>query len=46
MRLAVQKIMSSVMLVLVQAWLFAADSGAAMLYSNGLTWLNGSALPK
>lgn len=42
----VQKILSSVMLVLAPAWLFAADSGAAMLYSNGPAWLNGSTLPK
>jgi len=34
------------MVVIVPAALFAADSGAAMLYSTGTTWLNGSSLPK
>ena len=34
------------MVVIVPAALFAADSGVAMVYSNGNTWLNGSSLPK
>jgi hypothetical protein len=42
----IQKILSCILAVIVPAALFAADSGAAMLYSNGTTWLNGSSLPK
>jgi hypothetical protein len=34
------------MVVIVPAVLFAADSGAAIVYSSGSTWLNGSSLPK
>jgi hypothetical protein len=41
-----QKILSCIMIIIVPAALFAADSGAAMLYSNGTSWLNGSSLPK
>ena len=41
-----QKILSCIMVMVVPASLFAADSAAAMLYSNGTTWLNGSSLPK
>ena len=41
-----QKILSCAMVVIVPAALFAADSGLAMVYSNGNTWLNGSSLPK
>ena len=41
-----RRILSCVMVVIVPAALFAADSGAAMLYSSGSTWLNGSSLPK
>ena len=41
-----QKILSCIMVVGVPATLFAADSAAAMLYSNGTTRLNGSNLPK
>ena len=41
-----QKILSCMMVVIVPAALFAADSGAAMIYSTGNTWLNGSSLPK
>ena len=40
------KILSCIMVVIVPAALLAADSGAAMLYSNGTTWLNGASLPK
>jgi hypothetical protein len=41
-----QKILSCIMAAMVPAALFAADSGLAMVYSNGNTWLNGSSLPK
>jgi len=42
----IQEILTSIMIVVMPAALFGADSGAAMLYSNGPTWLNGSTLPK
>jgi hypothetical protein len=42
----IQKILSCILAVIVPAALFAADSGAAMLYSNGTTWLNGISLLK
>ena len=41
-----QKILSCIMVVMVPAALFAADSGLAMVYSNGTTQLNGFSLPK
>jgi hypothetical protein len=41
-----RKILSCIMLVIVPAALFAADSDLAMLYSNGVTRLNGYDLPK
>lgn len=37
--------MVSCVLLAVPACLFAADSGAAMLYANGAAWLNGSHVP-
>jgi hypothetical protein len=37
---------SCVLLLIVPASLFAADSGAAMLYADGAAWLNGSHVPK
>jgi hypothetical protein len=36
---------SCLLLLLVPAWLFAADSGTAMLYTNGAAWLNGVHVP-
>jgi len=42
---AFRKMVSCVLLLLVPAWLYAADSGAAMLYANGAAWLNGSHVP-
>jgi hypothetical protein len=36
---------SCVLLLIVPASLFAADSGAAMLYADGAAWLNGSHVP-
>jgi len=41
-----QKILSCIMAVMVPAALFAADSGLAIVYSNGTTQLNGISLPK
>jgi hypothetical protein len=42
---ALRKMVSCVLLVIVPASLFAADSGAAMLYATGAAWLNGSHVP-
>jgi hypothetical protein len=42
---AFRKMVSCVLLCIVPASLFAADSGAAMLYANGAAWLNGSHVP-
>jgi|SRR5580704_2533387 hypothetical protein len=42
---SVRRMVSCVLLLMVPASLFAADSGAAMLYANGATWLNGSHVP-
>src|ERR1700726_1800919 len=42
---AFRKMVSCVLLLVVPASLFAADSGAAMLYANGAAWLNGSHVP-
>jgi hypothetical protein len=43
---AFRKMVSCVLLMIVPASLFAADSGAAMLYADGAAWLNGSHVPK
>jgi hypothetical protein len=43
---AFRKLVSCVLLMIVPASLFAADSGAAMLYADGAAWLNGSHIPK
>jgi len=42
---AFREMVSCVLLLIVPASLFAADSGAAMLYANGAAWLNGSHVP-
>jgi hypothetical protein len=42
---AFRRIVSCLLLLIVPASLFAADSGAAMLYVNGAAWLNGSHVP-
>ena len=39
-------VMSGILIAVVPAALFATDISAAMLYSNGTTWLNGSRIPK
>src|ERR1700730_3853497 len=41
-----QKVLSCIMVVVVPAALFAADSSLAMVYSNGTARLNGSSLPR
>lgn len=39
------RMVSCVLLLIVPASLLAADSGAAMLYSSGAAWVNGSHVP-
>jgi ferric-dicitrate binding protein FerR (iron transport regulator) len=41
-----QKVLCCIMVVVLPAALFATDSGAAMLYSNGTARLNGTTLPR
>jgi hypothetical protein len=43
---AFRRMVSCVLLLIVPASLFAADSGAAMLYADGAAWLNGSHVPR
>jgi hypothetical protein len=40
------KLVSGVLLMVFPGALFAADSGAAMLYTNGPAWVNGSHVPR
>lgn len=42
---AFRRMVSCLLLLIVPASLFAADSGAAMLYANGAAWVNGSHVP-
>src|SRR5580704_13579089 len=42
---AFRRVVSCVLLLIVPAALFAADSGAAMLYASGAAWVNGSHVP-
>jgi hypothetical protein len=42
---AFRRIVGCLLLLIVPASLWAADSGAAMLYANGAAWLNGSHVP-
>src|ERR1700691_3448801 len=42
---AFRKMVSCVLVLMVPGSMFAADSGAAMLYANGAAWLNGSHIP-
>jgi hypothetical protein len=44
--LNLRKLVSCALVLLVPASLFAADSAAAMLYTNGTAWLNGATVPK
>jgi len=43
---AVRRVVSCVLVLIVPASLFAADSSAAMLYADGAAWLNGAHVPK
>jgi len=40
------RVVSGLLLLLFPASLFAADSDAAMLYTNGIAWVNGSGVPR
>ena len=41
-----REMVSCVLLLLLPASLFAADSNAAMLYTNGTAWVNGAHVPR
>src|SRR5271168_4552053 len=43
---AFRRMVGCVLLLIVPASLFGADSGAAMLYADGAAWLNGAHVPK
>jgi len=43
---AFRRMVSCVLLLMVPASLFAADTTAAMLYADGAAWVNGSHVPK
>ena len=43
---AFRRMVSCALLLIVPASLFAADTGAAMLYAEGAAWLNGGHIPK
>ena len=45
-RSACRRMVSCVLLFLFPGSLFAADSNAAMLYTNGAAWVNGSHVPR
>jgi hypothetical protein len=45
-RCALGRVVSCALLLLFPASLFAADSEAAMLYTNGNAWVNGSHVPR
>ncbi len=40
-----RRVLGCVMIGIMPAAMFAADTGAAMLYTNGTTWLNGAGIP-
>ena len=43
---ALRGMVSCVLVILLPLSLFAADSGAAMLYTNGSAWVNGAHVPR
>jgi hypothetical protein len=45
-RSALRGLVSCVLVVLFPASMFAADSNAAMLYTNGAAWVNGAHVPR
>jgi hypothetical protein len=45
-KFAFRKMVSCVLLLLFPGSLFAADSNAAMLYTNGAAWVNGAHVPR
>jgi hypothetical protein len=42
----VRTVLSCVLVVVLPTSMWAADSGAAMLYTNGTAWINGASVPK
>jgi hypothetical protein len=44
--LSCRAILSWLLILLLPASMFAADASAAMLYTNGTTWINGGNVPK
>ena len=45
-RSAFRKMVSCVLVFLFPGAMFAADSNAAMLYTNGAAWVNGAHVPR
>lgn len=45
-RVGFRRMVSCVLLLMLPGFLFAADSSAAMLYTNGATWVNGAFVPR
>ena len=45
-RSAFRRMVSCVLVFLFPAAMFAADSNAAMLYTNGAAWVNGAHVPR
>ncbi len=43
---ALRNMVSCVLMILFPGSLFAADSNAAMLYTNGAAWINGTHVPR
>src|SRR5579864_874709 len=44
--LTFRAILSWLLILVLPASMFAADASAAMLYTNGTTWINGGNVPK
>src|SRR5437868_4469490 len=45
-RTTFRKLVSCVLVLMFPASMFAADSNAAMLYTNGTAWVNGTHVPR
>jgi len=45
-RSVLERVVSCLLLILFPASLFATDSETAMLYTNGIAWVNGSGVPR
>jgi hypothetical protein len=44
--LTFREILTWLLIMVLPASMFAADSSAAMLYTNGTAWINGGSVPK